>query len=146
MSEESAQEKEAEAKGTVGQSIRDVIERAFLVGMGAAALTKDRVQEVVDEFVRRGQLSGEDGREMVERLASRSREEARSALKKADSSLRGAYRDAGLATRREVEDIEFRLRLLEHRVQLLEAATDTARGGDGDAELAESSTNPSSED
>lgn len=111
---------------SAASSIRDLIERTFLVGVGAAALTKDRVQGLVEEFVHRGQLSGEEGREMVDRLVSRSKTEAQSALKKADSQLHGAYRDMGLATRRELEDIDFRLRQLEHRVRLLEGAADEA--------------------
>ena len=130
MTERAEDEAPSEAKGSVDQGIRDLIERTFLVGMGAAALTKDRVQELVAEFVRRGQLSGEDGREMVDRLVTRSRDEARSALKKADSSLQGAYRDLGLITKREVEDLDFRLRQIEHRVRLLEDAADGGtRGG-----------------
>jgi hypothetical protein len=61
---------------------------------------------------------------MVDRLVTRSRDEARSALKRADSSLQGAYRDLGLITKREVEDLDFRLRQIEHRVRLLEDAAD----------------------
>ena len=108
-----------------GQSIRDLIERTFLVGVGAAAFTKDRVQELVEEFVRRGQLSSEEGREMVDKLVARSRDEARSAMKKADSSLHGALRDMGLSTKREVEDLEGRIRQLEHRISLLEGNPDS---------------------
>lgn len=124
MVEESAPEVGSEPKGTSGASIRELIERTLLIGVGAAAFTKDRLQEVVEEFVRRGQISGEEGRDMVDRLVSRSRDEARSALKRADSSLQGARRDMGLITKREIEDMEFRLRQVEHRVQLLEAAAD----------------------
>jgi polyhydroxyalkanoate synthesis regulator phasin len=132
VTEQSNHEAGSELKSTVSQGIRDLIERAFLVGVGAAVLTKDRVQEVVEEFVRRGQMSGEEGRDMVERLMGRSRDEARSALKKADSSLQGAYRDMGLITKRELEDMEFRLRQVEHRVQLLETAADgSPSGGSG---------------
>ncbi len=119
-----------------GQSIRDLIERVFLLGVGAAALSKDRVQEVVEELVGRGQLSGEEGRDMVDRLVARSREEARSAMKKADSSLQGAYRDMGLVSKRELEDMDFRLRQLEHRLQLLEAAADAqAAAGQASSEF-----------
>jgi polyhydroxyalkanoate synthesis regulator phasin len=103
-----------------GQSIRDLIERTFLIGVGAAAFTKDRIQELVEEFVRRGELSGEEGREMVERLVARSRDEARSAVKRADSSLQGALRDFGITTRRDLEELEMRVRELEHRIVLLE--------------------------
>jgi hypothetical protein len=58
VTERTEHEAGSEARGSVDQGIRDLIERTFLVGMGAAALTKDRVQELVAEFVRRGQLSG----------------------------------------------------------------------------------------
>jgi polyhydroxyalkanoate synthesis regulator phasin len=121
-----------------GQSIRDLIERTFLVGVGAAAFTKDRVQELVEDFVRRGELSGEEGRDMVDRLISRSRDEARSAMKKADSSLQGAFRDLGFASRRDLEELETRVRQLEHRLTLLERTPSaTEPGFAGEAGLGE---------
>ena len=131
MADEAENQTAPESKASTAQSFRDLIERTFLAGMGAAALTKDRVQELVEEFVRRGQLNSDEGREVVDRLVSRSREEARSLLKKADSSLQGAYRDLGLTSKHQLEDLEFRLRQLEHRVQLLEATTDSESGDKG---------------
>jgi polyhydroxyalkanoate synthesis regulator phasin len=121
--ETSAQDPGSEQQ-SAAQGVRDLIERTFLVGVGAAALTKERVQGLVEEFVRRGQLTGDEGREMVERLVARSKTEAQSVLKKADSSLHGAYRDMGLAARRDLEDLDFRLRQLEHRIRMLEDTTD----------------------
>jgi polyhydroxyalkanoate synthesis regulator phasin len=103
-----------------GQSIRDLLERTFLVGVGAAAFTKDKVESLVDEFVHRGELSTEEGRDMVDRLVARSREEARTAMKKADTSVQGVLQDLGLSSRREVEDLQLRVRQLEHRIALLE--------------------------
>ena len=131
MADETENQTAPESKASTAQSFRDLIERTFLAGMGAAALTKDRVQELVEEFVRRGQLNSDEGREVVDRLVSRSREEARSLLKKADSSLQGAYRDLGLTSKHQLEDLEFRLRQLEHRVQLLEATADSESGDKG---------------
>jgi polyhydroxyalkanoate synthesis regulator phasin len=106
------------------QGIKDLIERTFLAGMGAAALTKDRVQDLVEELVGRGQINADEGRAVVERLVARSREEARAALKKADSSLHTAYRELGLGSQRDLEDVALRLQQLEHRVQLLETQSD----------------------
>jgi len=124
VTEEAENKNGTESKGVTGQAVRDLIERTFLAGMGAAALTKDRVQELVEDLVRRGQLSGDEGRDVVDRLVARSRDEARTVLKRADSSLQGAYRDLGISTKRELEDLDFRIRQLEMRVQLLEAAAD----------------------
>jgi hypothetical protein len=39
---------------------------------------------------------------------------------RASTSLSGVYREVGLVTRREYEDLELRLAQLEHRLRLLE--------------------------
>jgi len=98
------------------------------VALGAAALTKDRVQSVVEEFVRRGQLTAEEGKERVEQLGVRSRDEAKATLRRLDGSLQGTYRDIGLATHRELDDLDFRVRQIEHRLSLAERQLDAASG------------------
>ena len=111
-----------------GSIVRDVIEKTLLVALGAAALTKDRVQSVVEEFVRRGQLTAEEGKELVDQLGVRSRDEAKATLKRLDGSLQGTYRDMGLATHRELDDLDFRVRQIEHRLSLAERQLDAASG------------------
>jgi len=113
--------------------IIDIIERTLLVGLGAASLTIDRLQAVADEFVKRGQLSTEEGKQLVEDLMARSKNEAKSVLRTADSGLQSAYRELGLSTKRELEDLEFRMRQLEHRIALLERSADEP--GENDAEV-----------
>jgi polyhydroxyalkanoate synthesis regulator phasin len=114
-------------------SIREIIERTLLVGLGAASLTIDRLQAVADEFVKRGQLSTEEGRQLVENLAARSKDEAKSALRTAESGLQSAYHELGLSTKREFEDMDFRMRQLEHRIALLEHTADGT--GEPDAQV-----------
>ena len=104
--------------------LKDLIERAFLAGMGAAAITKDRIQDLVQELVTKGQINADEGREVVDRLAARSREEARSVLKKADSSLHNAYRGLGIGSKQDLEELTMRIEQLDHRVRLLEERAD----------------------
>ncbi|MCX8032852.1 MAG: hypothetical protein N3B14_05635 [Thermoleophilia bacterium] len=118
---ESGSKSEQGRPGTLG--IREILERAFLAGIGAAALTKDRLQELAEDLVRRGQLSKDEGRDTVEKLLTRSREEAQTLLKKADSSLHGVYKELGLVTREEFEELMLQVRQLELRLQRLEEAT-----------------------
>jgi polyhydroxyalkanoate synthesis regulator phasin len=110
------------------QGLKDLIERTFLAGMGAAALTKDRVQELVEDLVTKGQINADEGREVVDRLMTRSREEAKSVIKKVDSSLHSAYREAGIGSNRDLEALALRLDQLEHRIGLLEEQADTGSG------------------
>jgi polyhydroxyalkanoate synthesis regulator phasin len=129
----SADEKPDESREAgAARGLVDLIERVFLLGVGAAALSKDRLQETAEELVRRGHLSRDEGRDMVENLLARSRDELKSAAKKADSSLQGAYREMGLIGKREWDDMDLRLRQLEHRVRLLEAEADRAGANDQD--------------
>ena len=124
MTENADSKTDAQTRVLSAQGIRDMIERTFLAGMGAAALTKDRIQELVEELINRGQVNTNEGREVVDRLVTRSREEARAMLKRADSSLHNAYRELGLSSKQEIEELSLRVQQLEHRIQLLEAQTD----------------------
>jgi polyhydroxyalkanoate synthesis regulator phasin len=119
-------EASASASSSTGSpGIRDVIQRTLMLGIGAAALTVDRVQAVTDEFVRRGQLTADEGRDMVEDLTNSSRRQTRTVMRRLDTSMQGTYRELGLATRQELEDLDFRLRQVEHRLGLLERHVDT---------------------
>jgi polyhydroxyalkanoate synthesis regulator phasin len=113
-------------------SARDAIEQTILVSIGAASLTRERAQAVVDELVRRGALGAEEGRAMVDRLMMRVRGEAGTApgvFGRVEEGVRGVMRDVGVVTRTEVEDLELRMAALEHRVKLLEAPPETAPDG-----------------
>ncbi len=110
--------------GRTSQGVRDLIERTFLAGMGAAALTKDRVQDLVEDLVRLGQINADEGRDMVERLVTRTREDARTVLKRVDFSSPSASREAAQAMKQQLDDQELRIRQLEHRLQLLETLAD----------------------
>ena len=124
MSDQGEDRSGSATRGNATQSIRELIERTFMAGMGVAALTKDRVEDLADELVRLGQLNAEEGRDLVERLVSRSREQARAVLRRPDGATQTAYRDLANTLQTQLQDQELRLRQLEHRVQLLEAAAD----------------------
>ena len=125
MTESSDTDEGAQTRTISVQGIKDLIERTFLAGMGAAALTKDRIQELVEELVNRGQINADEGRDVMERLVARSREEARAVLKKADSFACIAHIASwGSARKRDLDELALRVQQLEHRVQLLEAQSD----------------------
>jgi len=125
MTDESGDRTENQQRtSTTAQNVRDMVERTFLAGMGAAALTKDRLQDLVEDLVRLGQLNAEEGREMVDRLLARTREDARAVMKRVEVAAPSANREQISQLQQQVEDQELRLRQLEHRVQLLESAAD----------------------
>lgn len=129
MTDESDARTESDTRTSgAAHNVREIIERTLLAGMGVAALTIDRLQDLVEELVRLGQLNAEEGHEMVDRLLARTRDDARSVLKKVDAASPGMYREQMAAMQHQLEDQELRISQLEHRVRLLEGAADRRLG------------------
>lgn len=107
-------------------SVKDGIEQAVLVSIGAAALTRERAEAAVSDLVRKGQIGSDEGRKVVDRLMENVRSGAEGAgggiVSKLESGVQTVMREVGLATRDQAEDLDVRLAELEHRITLLEAA------------------------
>lgn len=101
-------------------SLRETAERLALAAVGAVALTGERVDELVDELSSRGAMRREEARELLGELTTRWRGDAQRVGERAGVTLAGAFRELGLVTRREWDELELRVAQLEHRLRLLE--------------------------
>jgi polyhydroxyalkanoate synthesis regulator phasin len=86
-------EKSSRAEQSV-QAFRDALEKSITI-------SRERLQEVVDDAVRRGRMTRGDAEEMVGRLATRGREQAEDLLSQLDRVLTQA-RDVPDRARQEV--------------------------------------------
>jgi polyhydroxyalkanoate synthesis regulator phasin len=96
------------------------LERLILLQIGAAAVTRERVQEAVNRLIEQGRMEREEGRAVVEDVLSRARERSSGTRSLIDASVQQGLRGAGIPTREAYEDLLFRVEQLEHRVRLLE--------------------------
>ena len=103
-------------RGTVG----DTLDRLILLQIGAAAATRDKVQQIVDGLVEQGRVEREEGRTVVEDVMNRARERSTGARSLVDASVQQGLRRTGLPTREDYEDVVFRIEQLEHRMRMLE--------------------------
>jgi polyhydroxyalkanoate synthesis regulator phasin len=110
----------AERDSNSDRSLRGTAEELFLAGVGVVALTKDRTEELVDELVGRGKVSRDEARDIVDEVVGRWRGEAIRVGERASSTFAGLFRELGLVTRREYEELELRIAQLEHRLRLVE--------------------------
>ena len=98
----------------------DTLERLILLQIGAAAVTRERVQEVVNRLVEQGRMEREEGRAIVEDVVTRARERSTGARGLIDASVQQGLRGVGVPNRESYEDLLFRVEQLEYRVRLLE--------------------------
>ena len=100
--------------------LRDLAEKLVLAGVGAVALTAERADALSEELAARGGIGREEARALVDELVGRWRNESLRLGERTGAGMAGLFRELGLVTRAEVEELELRVAQLEHRLRLLE--------------------------
>lgn len=99
----------------------DVIKKTLLAGVGAAVITKDKVEAALSEFVDQGKVSSREARDMAEKIADQGRREFEAMTRVLDEKLRDRFS-------REDRKAQERLDALEARVAALERHAATSSG------------------
>jgi polyhydroxyalkanoate synthesis regulator phasin len=107
--------------------LRDVAEKLVFAGVGAVALTAERIEALADEVSARGGMGRDDARSLVEEFAGRWRSETVRLSERTGTGLAGVFRELGLVTRDELEELELRVAQLEHRLRLVEGGGERAQ-------------------
>jgi polyhydroxyalkanoate synthesis regulator phasin len=110
-----------------GSPVRALAEQLFLAGVGAVALTAERADKLAETLAELGGVRREEAREAIEELTGRWRGESIRLTERASRGLDGFFRDLGLVTREEFDELELRVAQLEHRLRLLEPPVMPAR-------------------
>lgn len=84
--------------------------KAFLIGLGATAVTVEKVQELVNELVERGEMTQKDAKSFSEDLKNRAmkeKEQFEAKMKETvDASIKSAVKNLGLVTREEFDALK----------------------------------------
>ncbi len=91
----------------------DLVNRAFLLGVGLASETKDRLRKQVDELIVKGKLSEKEGRELFEKALDRSRRAQERMRKQVDQWTRQTADRIKLVTKNDLAKLEKRIEKLE---------------------------------
>jgi len=91
----------------------DLIKKSLLAGAGAAAVTKEKVEQALDEFVRQGKVTAADAKVMADKIADQGRREFDEVCAIVSAKVREF-------TSRDDEKTQARLAALEQRVRALE--------------------------
>ena len=98
----------------------DLLKNVFSLGLGAAAATKEQIENAVDSLVKKGDISKEDSKILIKQWV----EKGEQAQKQLDDSVKAKVNQAlnglNLATKEEVEELERRIVILEKQNQNLQ--------------------------
>ena len=100
----------------------DLFRKGYLVGLGLASLTREKVEEVVDELVRRGEVAEKDRPRVVDDMITRMREEQKRLTNMLRDTAQKAVVEMGVPTRQQIDELLKRVENLEQAVRSKETA------------------------
>ena len=100
----------------------ETLRKLLLFGLGAAAVSADKIREVVDDLVKRGEITAEEGRKMYEELMCRTEEERRKLNERIRAQIRDTLKEIGVADRTQIAALETRIAALEQKIETMSAA------------------------
>ncbi|MHB1000204.1 MAG: phasin family protein [Armatimonadota bacterium] len=99
----------------------ETLRKVMLFGLGAAAMSRDKMQQAIDDLVARGEVTIDEGKKLYDELSSRVEEQGRTANEQIKSQIRDTLKDMGVADRTQIAMLESRIEALEMRVRELSA-------------------------
>jgi polyhydroxyalkanoate synthesis regulator phasin len=94
----------------------DLLMRSLELGLGAATLTAETAQRVVNDLVNRGQMASGDGQHMVDRMMAMGREQRDALRNMVERTTNRVLESMDLARRSDVEELRLRVASLEHQL------------------------------
>lgn len=102
----------------------DLIKKTLLAGVGAAVITKDRVEAALGEFVDQGKVSAREAREMADKISEQGRREFESISHELSDKVRDRFTSADRKTNNRIDALEARIAVLEQRAGVSSVITE----------------------
>lgn len=94
----------------------DFLKKAFLVGLGALAITRERAEQLVKKIEAKGEVTSSELKELVNEMMEKGEESHKALTEFIKKEIERIKQTMGLATREEVNLLQNRLEKLEARL------------------------------
>ena len=84
----------------------DLIKKTMLAGVGLAAMTKDKVEELVEELTEKGELSEREAKELLDDLLKRSKRAKKDLDKKMENVVMKVLKKMDVATKKDIARLD----------------------------------------
>ena len=105
--------------------MREELRRMALIGSGVAELTKARAEQIVKDWVKKGEVGSSQAAGMVKDLMERSKDNRKEIMAFVRGEIRSQIESLGVATKRDVERLERRVARLEDKAKSAPKSTAT---------------------
>ncbi|MCQ4088077.1 phasin family protein [Saccharibacillus sp. JS10] len=104
----------------------DLFKKAMSLGIGMTVASKERVEKVVEDLVKKGEIAPSESKAFVNKLVERGEEERNNIKGMVQEQVRRVLKELDVPNGNEVKSLEERIAVLEQRVAELEGKKPTA--------------------
>jgi len=91
----------------------DLIKKTLLTGVGLAAMTKDKIEELAKELTEKGKLTEKEGKELVDDLLKKSEKAKKDLEKDIEKVVKNTMKKMNIASGEELSNLTKRVKKLE---------------------------------
>ena len=96
--------------------MEDFVRKSFLAGIGFLSLTEEKFRKNMEDFVKKGEITEKEGKELVGKFKGRYKDFIDDLEKKINIQIEKIVEKSGLVTKNDLEKIEKRLQDIEDKV------------------------------
>lgn len=93
--------------------MKEFMRKSMLFGIGLATMTKKKIEETVDELIKKGELSEKEGKETIDDLVQKSKEVTQELTDKVEKIVADTVKKIGIPTENEFSKLKERVERLE---------------------------------
>lgn len=96
--------------------MKDLINKGLSFGMGLAVVSKEQIEKVVDELVKKGEVSAGESKELIRELFEKGEAGKKEMNARIHEQLEKLLKDLNIPTKSDIERLEQRIQELEKQV------------------------------
>ena len=96
--------------------MQDLLRRALSLGFGALLVSKDKIEAVVNELVKKGELGQEEGKNLVNELIEKGEASVNEVEGKIEKMVKSVTEKLDLPTRKELNEIKSEIEQIKEKL------------------------------
>jgi Uncharacterized conserved protein len=96
--------------------MQDILKKALSLGLGALLVSKDKIEDVVNELVKKGELGQEEGKNLVNELIEKGEASVNEVEVKIEKIVKSVTEKLDFPTRKELNEIKSEIELLKEKL------------------------------
>ena len=96
--------------------MKDIVKKSFLLGLGAASITKSQAERIVKELTRKGGVNTKEGKKLLRRVLTQANKQRKSIQALAQKEAIRLKKGVNLVSKAEVNKLKSRINALEKKL------------------------------